>query len=126
VDRTALLLGLGFAAMIPVGQALFKLASLQHHAIEGPMLLRLASNPALIGALAWFGISALLWVRILAVAPLSRAYAFSILGSALVPLMAWALFGEPLSWTLAAGYLLILAGLALLVPSPSRAARTSA
>lgn len=110
---------LAFAAMIPAGQLLFKLASLEHQRLDGPPALRLVQNLALAGAFAWYGLSAVLWVRILQRTPLSIAYPFSILGAALVPPLAWLLFGESLSWTLAGGYLLMLAGLALLMPRGS-------
>lgn len=106
-----------YAAMVPVGQLLFKLASLRHGELEGPILWRLLGNLPLAGAFAWYGVSAVLWLAILKRTPLSVAYPAAIVGAALVPPLAWAAFGEPLSWTLAGGYLLMLAGLWLLSPT---------
>lgn len=105
-----------YAAMVPVGQLLFKAASLRHEALEGPLPWRLLQNLPLAAAFAWYGLSAVLWLSILERTPLSRAYPAAILGAALVPPLAWAAFGEPLSWTMAGGYLLMLAGLWLLAP----------
>jgi drug/metabolite transporter (DMT)-like permease len=105
-----------YAAMVPVGQLLFKFASLRHQDLDGPMLWRLARNLPLVGAFAWYALSAVLWLAILSRTPLSAAYPAAILGAALVPPLAWAAFGEPLSWTMAGGYLLMLAGLWLLAP----------
>jgi multidrug transporter EmrE-like cation transporter len=105
-----------YAAMVPVGQLLFKLASLRHQELDGPILWRLLQNLPLAGAFAWYGLSAVLWLAILKRTPLSAAYPAAIVGAALVPPLAWAAFGEPLSWTMAGGYLLMLAGLWLLSP----------
>lgn len=110
--RDLLLCG-GFALALPIGQVMFKWAALAHAQTEGPIILRLATNPALICAFAWYGASALLWFYILTRVPLSQAYPVAILGGALVPLFAWAFFREPVSWSLAAGYVLMLAGLFL-------------
>lgn len=108
-----------YAAMAPAGQLLFKAASLRHAELEGPLAWRLIQNLPLIAAFAWYGLSAVLWLAILARTPLSTAYPAAIVGAALVPPLAWAAFGEPLSWTMAGGYLLMLAGLWLLSPRSS-------
>nr|QQZ49918.1 EamA family transporter [Phenylobacterium glaciei] len=72
------------------------------------------------GAFGWYGLTALVWFYILTRTPLSTAYAFSILGSALVPVMAWVIFKEPASWKFAVGYGLMLAGfLVILQAKPS-------
>jgi multidrug transporter EmrE-like cation transporter len=47
--------------------------------------------------------------------PLSLAYAFSIVGSGLVPLVAWWVFKEPLDWRFPIGYLLMLTGFAVIM-----------
>ncbi|HEY9217415.1 MAG TPA: EamA family transporter [Phenylobacterium sp.] len=114
-----LLLCLAFAAMLPVGQVLFKLASLQDGKLDGGLPVRLVQNLPLVAAFAWYGLSAVLWVAILRRTPLSAAYPFSLLGSAFVPPIAWLVFGEPLTWTMVGGYLLMLGGLVLLTPKPT-------
>lgn len=116
MKRAELALVAAYAAMVPVGQLLFKLASLRHHALEGPLPLRLAQNLPLVGAFLWYALSAALWMAILKRTPLSAAYPAAIVGAALVPPLAWAAFGDPLTWTMAGGYGLMLAGLWLLAP----------
>ena len=52
--------------------------------------------------------------------PLSQAYVFSILGSALVPIFAWLIFKEPMSWRFALGYALMLAGFVVVMQAQAR------
>ncbi|WP_304219686.1 EamA family transporter [Phenylobacterium aquaticum] len=111
--RDAVLCG-AFALALPAGQLLFKWASIQDAGIVGPLPWRLLRNLPLIGALGWYGLTALIWFYILTRMPLSQAYPFSILGSALAPVAAWLVFGSPLSWTMAAGFVLMFAGLAII------------
>lgn len=108
-----LLICSGFAIAVPVGQILFKWAALYSARLEGPLVLRLLMNYPLLLGFAWYGASSLLWLYILTRAPLSVAYPMAILGSGLVPLFAWAVFREPVSWNLALGYVLMLAGIFL-------------
>jgi multidrug transporter EmrE-like cation transporter len=49
------------------------------------------------------------------------AYAFSIVGSGLVPLVAWLVFKEPLDWRFAVGYVLMLAGFLVIMQGQARA-----
>lgn len=109
------LLCTGFSLALPIGQIMFKTAALYHARLEGPLLVRLITNGPLMGAFAWYGATSLLWFYILMRTPLSLAYAFSIIGSGLVPLVAWALFKEPLGWRFAAGYALMLSGFLLIL-----------
>lgn len=99
-----------FSIAVPVGQVLFKWAAIYSARLEGPLIWRLLQNYPLILAFAWYGASALLWVYILTRAPLSVAYPMAILGTGLVPLFAWAVFREPISWNLTIGYVLMIAG----------------
>ena len=105
----------GFSLALPVGQTLFKFAAVQNAKMTGPLVLRLAANAPLIGAFAWYGLTALFWCYILTRVPLSLADAFSIVGSGLVPLVAWWVFKEPLDWRFAVGYLLMLSGFAVIM-----------
>jgi multidrug transporter EmrE-like cation transporter len=107
---------IAFAAMMPVGQGFFKWASLTHHALEGPLPLRLIQNLPLGLAFAWYGLSAVVWFQVLRRTPLTIAYPFSLLGTALVPPLAALVFREPVSPMLALGYILMFAGFALLAP----------
>jgi multidrug transporter EmrE-like cation transporter len=105
----------GFSLALPIGQTLFKFAAVNNGRLQGPLLVKLVTNVPLIGAFAWYGLTALFWFYILTRVPLSLAYAFSIVGSGLVPLVAWLVFKEPLDWRFAVGYLLMLAGFAVIM-----------
>ena len=110
-----ILLCAGFSLALPIGQTLFKFAAVNNARLSGPLLVRLATNLPLLGAFAWSGLTALFWFYILTRVPLSLAYAFSIVGSGLVPLVAWLVFKEPLDWRFALGYLLMLGGFAVIM-----------
>jgi drug/metabolite transporter (DMT)-like permease len=105
----------GFALALPIGQTLFKFAAVNHARLQGSLIVKLVTNVPLIGAFAWYGFTALFWFYILTRVPLSFAYTFSIVGSGLVPLIAWLVFKEPLDWRFAAGYVLMLAGFTLIM-----------
>jgi len=115
------LLCAGFAVALPIGQTLFKWAALTNDRLSGNVVVRLITNGPLIGAFAWYGLTALFWFYILTRVPLSTAYVFSILGSGLVPLIAWLVFKEPLGWRFLAGYLLMLAGFVVIMQGQARA-----
>lgn len=107
------LLCVGFSLALPVGQAMFKAAAIYNERLSGPLVLRVLTNWPLIGAFAWYGVTALFWFYILTRVPLSTAYAFSIIGSGLVPLIAWLVFKEQIHWQFGAGYVVMLAGFLL-------------
>lgn len=104
-----------FAVALPLGQMLFKWGAIYDARLSGPFLARVVVNFPLIGAFAWYGLTALLWFYVLTRVPLSTAYAFSLVGSCLVPLAGWLVFKEHATWTMGAGYMLMLAGLFLVV-----------
>ena len=110
-----MLLCAGFSLALPIGQTLFKFAAVNNARLTGNPVVKLITNGPLIGAFAWYGLTALFWFYILTRVPLSLAYAFSIVGSGLVPLVAWLVFKEPLDWRFAAGYVLMLAGFAVIM-----------
>lgn len=104
-----------FAVALPIGQVMFKWAAVYNEGLNGPFVLRLLQNWPLMAAFAWYGATAILWFYILTRAPLSKAYVFSILGSALVPLLAFAIFKEPLTWRFGLGYAVMLGGFFILM-----------
>ena len=118
--REALLCA-GFAVALPIGQTIFKWAAITNEKLSGNLVMRLITNGPLIGAFAWYGLTALFWFYILTRVPLSTAYVFSILGSGLVPLIAWLVFKEPLGWRFAVGYALMLAGFLVIMQGQARA-----
>ncbi len=105
----------GFSLALPIGQTLFKFAAVNNEKLSGPLIMRLITNLPLLGAFAWYGLTALFWFYILTRVPLSLAYAFSIVGSGLVPLVAWYVFKEPLDWRFPLGYVLMLSGFAVIM-----------
>jgi drug/metabolite transporter (DMT)-like permease len=112
------------AVAMPTGQAMFKFAA-QTDARAGGcasnFIVRVLTNWPLLAAFAWYGLTALLWFYVLTRVPLSQAYAFSLVGSALVPIIAWAVFKEPVSWRIAVGYVLMLSGLFFVLQAQARA-----
>ncbi|HEY8003138.1 MAG TPA: hypothetical protein VIE16_02865 [Phenylobacterium sp.] len=110
-----MLLCAGFSLALPIGQTLFKFAAVNNERLSGPLAVRLVTNLPLMAAFAWYGLTALIWFYILTRIPLSVAYPFSIVGSGLVPLVAWLVFKEPLDWRFALGYLLMLTGFAVIM-----------
>jgi drug/metabolite transporter (DMT)-like permease len=100
-----------FAVALPAGQTLFKLAAIESSRLGGLIVSRLMNNLPLWGAFAWYGLTAILWVYILSRVPLYKAYAFSMAGAGLVPLLAWLVFKEPVSWQAAFGFGIIMIGL---------------
>ena len=99
-----------FALSLPVGQVLFKLAAVSAQQTQGPFLTRMLSNGPLYAAFLVYGATAVLWYYILMRVPLSRAYVFSILGSAFVPLLGWLFFNEPMTVKFIVGYAIMMIG----------------
>jgi drug/metabolite transporter (DMT)-like permease len=108
-----ILLLVAYAAGMSGGQLLFKMAALRSGAGGGlfERLLGLVANVYFMAALVLYGGFAILWVWILTVIPLSRAYPFVALAFALTPLLGGLVFGDAISYRLVAGILFILCGL---------------
>jgi multidrug transporter EmrE-like cation transporter len=100
-----------FPAAIASGQILFKRAAAQAGTGAGlPWLLDLARLPVMWLAIGLYAASTLLWVRILATMPLSRAYPFVALAFVLVPAAGYFFFAEPVSRWQVVGIALIVTG----------------
>ena len=111
-----ILLLVAYAAGMSGGQILFKLAALRNGADGGSLLdrlLALAFNVYFLAAMVLYAGYAVLWVWILTVIPLSRAYPFVALAFALTPLLGGLFFGDVISVRLIAGIVFILCGLFL-------------
>lgn len=97
------------------GQILFKSAALRMPP-EVPLLqslLNLLQNWQFFAAVAIYFLLTIIWVWILRVVPLSRAYPFVALAFAFAPLLGSLWFGEPLPVQRLAGIAIILCGLSL-------------
>jgi drug/metabolite transporter (DMT)-like permease len=79
----------------------------------GERLLDLVQNGYFLAALLLYAGLAVLWVWVLSVTPLSRAYPFVALAFVLTPLLGGVFFDEAISLRLLAGIALILCGLFL-------------
>ncbi len=96
---------------ISVGQLMFKQAA--NVLPAQPQLADWLFNGWLMASLCLYALATLGWVWILRHAPLHVAYPFMGLAFLIVPLLAWVLLGEPLTWQTLAGGALILAGVTL-------------
>lgn len=99
---------------IAIGQVLFKLASRTTGNLDLGGLTALILNPWLLIALVIYGSGTIVWVYVLKSVPLNYAYPFMALTFCLVPLFAWLFLGEAVTWQLAIGTALVLAGLAVI------------
>jgi len=106
-----ILVMVGYALGMAIGQILFKMAARAtvqagpEAGLWGYVSLYLCAGVAL-----YFGLT-VLWVWILRSVPLSAAYPFVALAFVFTPLMASAIFGEKLTLGYASGLVLILAGI---------------
>ena len=102
-----------YAVAMAGGQILFKLAALKISPgdIFAKRLIALAYNGYFGVAVVLYAILTVLWVWILSLTPLSRAYPFVALAFAITPVAGGLLFGEPISVRLVFGICLVLGGL---------------
>lgn len=102
-----------YAAAMAGGQLLFKTAAMRGAGATA-LSERVAAVPLngyFIVALILYAALTVLWVWILTLVPLSRAYPFVALAFALTPALGVLVFSEPASLRLAIGIVLILCGL---------------
>ncbi|GIL41365.1 EamA family transporter [Roseiterribacter gracilis] len=95
-----------------IAQLLFKRAAQQVEMTASlGTLWRLATEPAFVGALAFYAVGTLLYIWVLNRVPLSRAYAVFALQFVVVPIFGVIIFGEPASWRLFVGSMMIVGGI---------------
>lgn len=107
---------LGYAAAMSGGQLLFKAAAqlgTTGVSLSGRLVAAVA-NGYFVAAVLIYTALTILWVWILTFTPLSYAYPFAALAFGMTPLLAAALFGDPLSVRLMLGCALIVAGIAVI------------
>ncbi len=105
---------LGFAISLGIGQLMFKLAAADIKMRLNESYLSAVCSPWLLGALALYAASTLLWVIILMQMTLSRAYPFALLGAAIVPILAVLILGESISPYYPIGMFLVVLGVAII------------
>lgn len=99
-----------FAALLAVGQVLFKKAAIASLGRDMPFALL---SGWMIAALTLYSVATALWVWILRSVPLSEAYPFTALGFIFVPLLSKFLFGDVIEARYWMGTTLIMAGIAV-------------
>jgi drug/metabolite transporter (DMT)-like permease len=116
MDGRTLVLILSAVVFSAMGQLLLKSGS-QHLAGSGGLdfLLAAARDVRVLSGLAAWAASAVCWLYVLRVAPLSRAYLLSSLTYVLIPLASVYVFGEQLRRLHVVGMVLILLGVACLL-----------
>ncbi|OGK09407.1 MAG: hypothetical protein A2Y63_02415 [Candidatus Riflebacteria bacterium RBG_13_59_9] len=77
-------------------------------------LVAVFTTPSILGAFAFFAVSALLWIVALREAPLTVAYPMVALSYIIIFTGSYFLFAEPITWTKIAGALLIVAGIIII------------
>jgi drug/metabolite transporter (DMT)-like permease len=75
--------------------------------------LSLLKSPLFIGACCAYGLSVLTWLAVLKRVPLGLALPFSALMYVAAPIAARIIFGDPLTWRMAGGAILVVSGVLL-------------
>ncbi len=98
------------------GQLLLKAGvnTLPHRPVLGPALIETLFHPLIFLGFAVYGLSALLWLKILSWAELSLVYPFLALSYVIVVLASWLFLRESLSTTKLLGVSLIVGGIIVL------------
>lgn len=94
---------------LAAGQILFKAVSQRTHSL-GDLATDHIALALFLLALTVYGSSTVAWIAALRTLPLGYAYMFMAAGFVLVPVAAWALFGEPLSPRIIGGATLVAMG----------------
>jgi drug/metabolite transporter (DMT)-like permease len=110
---TMLVSCLALSLSLAGGQVLFKYAAQDIARRSADGLLAAATSPWLLAALVLYAASTALWIWILTVLPLSRAYPFALIAAVLVPVAAHYLFGETLTLRYGIGFAFVVFGLLL-------------
>ena len=100
-----------FSLSLAVGQLLFKLAA---GGFAGGITVGALFSPYLLGALALYTATTVLWVYILQKLPLSTAYPFSLLGAVFVVGMAALVLKEPVTARQLIGFAVVAGGMLMI------------
>ena len=108
-----------------IGQLLLKQASISMksesiaNGLPGVGFLGLLQVPVFYVAIAWYAALTLAWVWLLTLYPLSRAYPWVALALVITPLFGVWLYGEPFTWRLIFGLVIISAGVLVIADGKS-------
>jgi drug/metabolite transporter (DMT)-like permease len=106
-------LALSTVALNSGAQLLLRAAALRGATPAAPVTL--LQSPLFLVALVCYGASVLTWIAVLGRVPLPTAIPFVALMYVIVPVAAWKVWGDPLSWRMAAGMGLVIAGILVVV-----------
>jgi drug/metabolite transporter (DMT)-like permease len=109
-----IVLCLFFAVGLSVGQIIFKIAADDIRGRISFGWIWAAFSPWLLMAICLYAAITGLWIFILTQLPLSKAYPFTLLGSALVPASAVIILGETIGLRYSLGFCLMLVGLVVM------------
>ncbi len=93
---------------------LFKIVSARITSVDAMSMKSILFDPYFIAAMIIYAAATVGWILVLRSVPLAAAYSFTALGFLFVPILSFALFGEPLTVRYFAGAALITAGLAVI------------
>lgn len=110
---TGVLLNAAAQLLLKAGVAHVGIIKLQFHTILSAGL-KLAIEPHILGGLACYVVSVVVWILALSRVPVSIAYPMLSLGYVVVAVAAWLIFGETLSAMRIAGIAVIIVGVFLL------------
>jgi drug/metabolite transporter (DMT)-like permease len=103
-----------FTLILACGQVLFKRVGLTLQGHSGlPAILSVLREPSLYAALTTYAGATLLWIWILSRVTLIQAYPWVSLGTVIVPLLGWFVFGERVAPAFWLGVAFIIAGIGL-------------
>ena len=114
VRLNLLLLCLLFSLSVPTGQILLKFAAQDLKVRLATSWLSACFSGWLAAAMLLYFTSMFLWLWLLNLMPLSRAYPFALLGAALVPVAAYVFIREPLPPSFLVGMALVIGGIAII------------
>ena len=106
------------AISLAIGQLLFKIGAGQLNTASVSEFLGSALlNPILIGAVALYGATILVWIYVLSKMPLSIAYPITGLAYIIVPILSYYILDEKMNLMLMAGSFFIFIGISLVARS---------
>lgn len=82
-----------------------------------PIGVKIIANPPIVGGMGLYGLSVLVWLMVLSRAEVSFAYPMVSIGYIITAVLAYYLFGEPLTSLRVFGILIIMAGVYLVARS---------
>lgn len=106
-----IILCLTVVLLVSLGQVMLRMVALDYQAVRAGGDLRYVLAFKAVSALAIYGIAMILWVYVLSRVSLATAFSFFGLCFLTVPLFAWVIVGDVVTWRTWLGGVLIIAGI---------------